>query len=116
MSDATTPVILSAVRTPIGKYLGALASLRAPALGALVIGEGVRRAGVEPAAVTEVIVGNVLQGGAGQAPARPAAIGAGLPGTVPSLTINKVCGSRLTAVLPVSHGIKAVSPTHAVAD
>src|SRR5260370_938112 len=98
MSDVTTPVILSAVRTPIGKYLGALASLRAPALGALVIGEAVRRAGVEPAAVTEVIVGNVLQGGVGQAPARQAAIGAGLPGTIPSLTINKLCGSGFKAV------------------
>jgi acetyl-CoA C-acetyltransferase len=107
MSDATTPVILSAVRTPIGKYLGALASVRAPALGALVIGEAVRRAGVEPAAVSEVIVGNVLQGGVGQAPARQAAIGAGLPGTIPSLTINKVCGSGLKAVMLAAQAIKA---------
>src|SRR5260370_7784831 len=95
MSDVTTPVILSAVRTPIGKYLGALASLRAPALGALVIGEAVRRAGVEPAAVTEVIVGNVLQGGVGQAPARQPATGPGLPGPIPSLTLNKACASAL---------------------
>ncbi len=115
MSDVTTPVILSAVRTPIGKYLGALASLRAPALGALVIGEAVRRAGVEPAAVTEVIVGNVLQGGVGQAPARQAAIGAGLPGTIPSLTINKVCGSGLKAVMLAAQAIKAGDATCVVA-
>ncbi len=115
MSDATTPVILSAVRTPIGKYLGALASVRAPALGALVIGEAVRRAGVEPAAVTEVIVGNVLQGGVGQAPARQAAIGAGLPGTIPSLTINKVCGSGLKAVMLAAQAIKAGDATCVVA-
>lgn len=115
MSDATTPIILSAVRTPIGKYLGALASVRAPALGALVIGEAVRRAGVEPAAVSEVIVGNVLQGGVGQAPARQAAIGAGLPGTIPSLTVNKVCGSGLKAVMLAAQAIKAGDATCVVA-
>jgi acetyl-CoA C-acetyltransferase len=115
MSDTTTPVILSAVRTPIGKYLGALASVRAPALGALVIGEAVRRAGIAPAAVSEVIVGNVLQGGEGQAPARQAAIGAGLPGTIPSLTINKVCGSGLKAVMLAAQAIKAGDATCVVA-
>src|SRR5260370_30886906 len=115
MSDATTPVILSAVRTPIGKYLGALASLRAPALGALVIGEAVRPAGVEPAAVTEVIVGNVLQGGVGQAPARQAAIGAGLPGTIPSLTINKACCSGLKAVMLAAQPFIAGAATCVVA-
>ncbi|HYS19753.1 MAG TPA: acetyl-CoA C-acyltransferase, partial [Gemmatimonadales bacterium] len=94
-SDATTPVILSACRTPIGRYLGGLAPLPAPALGALVVREAVRRAGLDAAAVEEVILGNVLQGGVGQAPARQAAIRAGLPGLVPSLTINKVCGSGL---------------------
>ncbi len=99
ISDHTTPVILSAVRTPIGKYLGGLAPLSAPKLGALVIREAVRRAGIDTGAVEEVIMGNVLQGGVGQAPGRQAAIHGGLPGTVPALTINKVCGSGLKAVM-----------------
>src|SRR6266550_4725695 len=99
MSDSTTPVILSACRTPIGKYLGGLAPLPAPRLGALVIREAVRRAGIEDGAVEEVIMGNVLQGGVGQAPGRQAAIHAGLQGTVPALTINKVCGSGLKAMI-----------------
>ncbi len=107
MTDATTPVILSAVRTPIGKYLGGLLPYSAPKLGALVIREAVRRAGVEDSAVEEVIMGNVLQGGVGQAPARQAAIHAGLPGTIPSLTINKVCGSGLKAVMLAAQSIKA---------
>src|ERR1700758_5560625 len=98
MTDATTPVILSACRTPVGKYLGGLSPLPAPRLGALTIREAVRRAGVDPDHVDEVIMGHVLQGGAGQAPARQAAIHAGLPGTIPSLTVNKVCGSGLKAV------------------
>jgi acetyl-CoA C-acetyltransferase len=107
MSDSTTPVILSAVRTPIGKYLGGLSAFVAPKLGALVIREAVRRAGIQDAAVEEVIMGNVLQGGVGQAPARQAAIHAGLPGTIPSLTINKVCGSGLKAVMLAAQSIKA---------
>jgi acetyl-CoA C-acetyltransferase len=107
MTDSTTPVILSAVRTPIGRYLGGLAPLPAPRLGAVVIREAVRRAGVEPAAVDEVIMGNVLQGGVGQAPARQAAIHAGLPGTIPALTINKVCGSGLKAVMLAAQAIRA---------
>src|SRR5437867_12286343 len=82
MSDVTTPVIVSAVRTPIGRYLGGLAPLPAPQLGAIVIREAVRRAGVDPAQVEEVIMGNVLQGGVGQAPGRQAAIHAGLPGAI----------------------------------
>ena len=106
-SDRTTPVILSACRTPIGKYLGGLAPLPVPTLGALVIREAVRRAGVEPGAVEEVIMGNVLQGGVGQAPARQAAIHAGLPGTIPALTINKVCGSGLKAVMLAAQAIRA---------
>jgi acetyl-CoA C-acetyltransferase len=106
-NDATTPVILSACRTPIGRYLGGLAPLSAPALGALVVHEAVRRAGLDPAAVEEVILGNVLQGGVGQAPARQAAIRAGLPGLVPSLTINKVCGSGLKAVMLAAQAVKA---------
>lgn len=105
--DQTTPVIVSACRTPIGKYLGGLSPLPAPKLGALVIREAVRRAGVEDGAVDEVILGNVLQGGVGQAPARQAAIHAGLPGTVPSLTVNKVCGSGLKAVMLAAQAIKA---------
>src|SRR5256714_6475780 len=105
--DETTPVILSACRTPIGKYLGGLSPLPAPKLGALVIREAVRRAGIEDGAVEEVIMGNVLQGGVGQAPGRQAAIHAGLPGTVPALTINKVCGSGLKAVMLAAQAIRA---------
>ena len=107
MSDTTTPVILSACRTPVGKYLGGLAPLTAPKLGALVVKEAVRRAGVDGATVEEVILGNVLQGGVGQAPARQAAIHAGLAGTIPALTINKVCGSGLKAVMLAAQAIKA---------
>src|SRR6266550_3089 len=100
MNDAaTTPVILSACRTPIGRYLGGLSPVPGPRLGALVIREAMRRAAVEGSAVDEVIMGNVLQGGEGQAPARQAAIHAGLPGTIPAMTINKVCGSGLKAVI-----------------
>src|SRR2546426_2504807 len=106
-NEQTTPVILSACRTPIGRYLGGLSSLPAPGLGAVVIREAVRRAGVDAAQVEEVIMGNVLQGGVGQAPARQAAIGAGLPGTVSALTINKVCGSGLKAVMLAAQAIKA---------
>ncbi len=107
MSDDTTPVILSAVRTPIGRYLGGLSSLTAPQLGALVIREAVRRAGTDASAVDEVILGQVIQGGSGQAPARQAMIQAGLPGTVPALTINKVCGSGLKAVMLAAQAIRA---------
>ena len=114
-SDETTPVILSACRTPIGRYLGGLSPLAAPRLGALVIREAVRRAGIEPAAVEEVIIGHVLQGGAGQAPARQAAIHAGLPGTVPAVTINKVCGSGLKAVMLAAQAIKAADAQCVVA-
>lgn len=107
MSDATTPVILSAVRTPIGRYLGGLSSFTAPQLGAVVIREAIRRAGIEAGAVEEVVMGHVLQGGAGQATARQAMIHAGVPGTVPALTINKVCGSGLKAVMLAAQSIKA---------
>ena len=106
-SDQTIPVIVSAVRTPIGRFLGGLSPLPAPKLGALVIREAVRRAGVDVGAVDEVIMGNVLQGGVGQAPARQAAIHAGLPGTIPSLTVNKVCGSGLKAVMLAAQAVKA---------
>jgi acetyl-CoA C-acetyltransferase len=107
VSDATTPVILSAVRTPIGRYLGGLSSFTAPQLGAMVIREAVSRAKVDPAAIEEVIMGQVIQGGSGQAPARQALIHAGLPPAIPALTINKVCGSGLKAVMLASQAIKA---------
>jgi acetyl-CoA C-acetyltransferase len=107
VSDATTPVILSACRTPIGKYLGGLSSLTAPQLGAIAIKEAVARAGIDPGAIDEVIMGHVLQGGAGQAPGRQAMIQAGLPGTIPAVTINKVCGSGLKAVMLAAQSIKA---------
>jgi acetyl-CoA C-acetyltransferase len=106
-ADSTTPVILSACRTPIGRFLGGLSPLPAPKLGALVVREAVRRAGVGDETVDEVILGNVLQGGVGQAPARQAAIHAGLPGTIPSLTVNKVCGSGLKAVMLAAQAVKA---------
>jgi len=107
VSDSTTPVILSAVRTPIGRYLGGLSSFTAPQLGAMVIREAVIRAGIDAGAVEEVIFGQVVQGGSGQAPARQALIQAGLPAAIPALTINKVCGSGLKAVMLASQAIKA---------
>ena len=107
LDPKTTPVIVSAVRTPIGRFLGGLAPLAAPQLGAVAIREAVRRAGVAGADVDDVIMGNVVQGGVGQAPARQAAIAAGLPGTVPALTINKVCGSGLKAVMLAAQAVKA---------
>jgi acetyl-CoA C-acetyltransferase len=99
--------ILSAVRTPTGKFLGALAGLSAIQLGATAIGEAVRRAGVEPAAIDEVIMGNVVQAGVGQAPARQAAIAGGVPDDVPAYTVNKVCGSGLKAVMLAAQAIRA---------
>jgi acetyl-CoA C-acetyltransferase len=107
VSDSTTPVIVSAVRTPIGRYLGGLSSFTAPQLGATVIREAVSRAGIDPGSVEEVIMGQVVQGGSGQAPARQALIHAGLPPAIPALTINKVCGSGLKAVMLASQAIKA---------
>ena len=107
MSDSTTPVILSAVRTPVGRFLGGLSSFSAPALGALVIREAVARAGIDGDAIDEVIMGHVLQGGAGQASARQAMIHGGVPGRVPALTINKVCGSGLKAVMLAAQAIRA---------
>lgn len=107
MNPATTPVIVSAVRTPIGRYLGGLSSFTAPQLGAMVIREAIARAGIDGPSVEEVIMGQVVQGGSGQAPARQAMIHAGLPGMVPALTINKVCGSGLKAVMLAAQAIKA---------
>jgi len=100
-----TPVIISAVRTPSGKFLGALKTLQAPQLGAAVVREAVSRAGVDPAAVDECIMGNVLSAGVGQAPARQAALNGGLSHSVAALTINKVCGSGLKAVMLAAQGI-----------
>src|SRR4030095_16783312 len=99
------PVILSAVRVPTGKFLGALKGFSAPQLGALVVKEAVARSGVAPGDVDEVIMGNVVSAGLGQAPARQAAIHAGLPPKVAALTINKVCGSGLKAVMLAAQGI-----------
>ncbi len=107
MSKEHSPVILSAARTPVGRFLGGLSGLRAPELGAVAAREAVRRAAIDPAAVDEVILGIVIQGGVGQAPARQAAIGAGLPGDVPALTVNKVCGSGLKAVMLAAQSIRA---------
>ena len=98
-------VILSAVRTPTGKFLGSLKGFTAPQLGAIVVKEAVARAGLLPDQVDEVILGNVLSAGVGQAPARQAAIHAGLPPRVGALTINKVCGSGLKAVMLAAQGI-----------
>ena len=100
-------VIVSAVRTPTGKFLGALKTLTAPQLGALVVAEAVRRAGIEPGAVDECIMGNVVSAGLGQNPARQAALRGGLADHVAALTINKVCGSGLKAVMLADQAIRA---------
>jgi acetyl-CoA C-acetyltransferase len=108
MSDLSRqPVIVGAARTPIGRYLGGLASLSAPELGAIAIRAALERSGVSPAAVQEVIMGHVLQGGTGQAPARQAMLKAGVPSTASALTVNKVCGSGLKAVMLAAQAIKA---------
>lgn len=99
-------VILSGVRTPIGAFMGALSSFSGPQLGAIAIKEAVVRAGVKPEEVDEVIMGSVLTGGVGQAPARQAAIYGGIPNSVPCLTINKVCGSGMKAVMLAAQAIK----------
>ncbi|MGC3999622.1 MAG: acetyl-CoA C-acetyltransferase [Anaeromyxobacter sp.] len=98
-------VIVGAARTPIGSFLGGLAPVPAPRLGAVAIRAALERAGVAPAAVDEVIMGNVLQAGEGQAPARQAAIHAGLPEKTPAWTLNKVCGSGLKAVISGAQAI-----------
>jgi acetyl-CoA C-acetyltransferase len=98
-------VIVSAVRLPTGKFLGALKDFTAPQLGALVVREAVRRAGIDPDVVDECIMGNVVSAGLGQAPARQAALRGGLSDQVSALTINKVCGSGLKAVMLAAQGI-----------
>ena len=100
MTHHVSPVyVVSATRTPIGSYLGALASLPAPRLGAVAIKAAIERAKLDPARVQEVFMGNVLSAGIGQAPARQAAIFAGVPDSVPATTVSKVCGSGLQAVI-----------------
>lgn len=99
-------VILSGVRTPIGSFLGSLSSLTAPQLGSIAIRDALSRAGVAPDKVDEVIMGQVLQATVGQAPARQASLGAGIPNSVPCLTINKVCGSGMKAVMLAAQAIK----------
>ncbi|MEO7457705.1 MAG: acetyl-CoA C-acetyltransferase [Gemmatimonadaceae bacterium] len=101
------PVIVAAARTPIGKFLGSLSTLSAPELGAIAIKAALEKSGVPMADINEVIMGNVVQGGVGQAPARQAALKAGVPATVSALTINKVCGSGLKAVMLAAQSIKA---------
>src|SRR6266550_8758123 len=100
-------VIVSAVRTPTGKFLGALKGFKATELGALAVREAVARAGIDPAIVDECIMGNVIQAGNGQNPARQAALNGGLHDHVAALTINKVCGSGLKAVMLAAQGIAA---------
>ncbi|HRE09928.1 MAG TPA: acetyl-CoA C-acetyltransferase [Ignavibacteria bacterium] len=100
-------VIVSAARTAVGAFNGSLSGFTAPQLGAIAIKEAVNRAGIKPGEIDEVLMGNVLQGGIGQAPARQASLGAGIPDTVSASTINKVCGSGLKSVMLGEQAIKA---------
>ena len=110
---ATDPIVIaSAARTPMGAFMGELKSLAAPALGAIVIRAAIERAGLQPEAIQEVIMGNVLPAGQGQAPARQAALGAGLPPATGCMTINKVCGSGMKAAM-LAHDLIALG-THSV--
>ena len=106
MSSIKEAVIISAVRTPVGKFLGALKSFKATDLGAIVVREAVKRAGVKPEDVDEVIMGCVIQAGLGQNPARQAALHGGLPDKVSAVTVNKVCGSGLKAVMMAAQGVQ----------
>ena len=106
MTTIKEAVIISAVRTPTGKFLGALKSFKATDLGAMVVREVVKRAGVPPGDVDEVIMGCVIQAGLGQNPARQAALRGGLPDAVSAVTVNKVCGSGLKAVMMAAQGVQ----------
>src|SRR5881397_1442927 len=106
MSSIKQPVIISAVRTPVGKMLGALKTFKATELGAMVVREAVKRARVNPEDVDEVIMGCVIQAGLGQNPARQAALRGGLQDAVSAVTVNKVCGSGLKAVMMAAQGIQ----------
>ena len=105
-ADIREAVIISAVRTPVGKLLGALKSFKATDLGAIVVREAVKRAGVAAGDVDEVIMGCVIQAGLGQNPARQAALRGGLPNTVSAVTVNKVCGSGLKAIMMAAQGVQ----------
>jgi acetyl-CoA C-acetyltransferase len=105
MPELNEAVIISAARTPVGKFLGSLKNFTAPELGAMVVRESVKRAGVKPEDVDEVIMGCVIQAGLGQNPARQAALNGGLPSTVSAVTVNKVCGSGLKAVMMAAQGV-----------
>lgn len=107
MSKENEAVILSAARTPIGKFQGSLSGMNATNLGAIAIKAAVERAGINPSDVEEVLMGNVVQAGNGQAPARQAAIFAGVPATVSATTVNKVCGSGLKAAMLSAQAIRA---------
>ena len=108
MADAaTTPVILDGARTPVGRFLGGLSPLSGPELGAVAVREAVARSGVDAGEIDEVIMGNVVSAGAGQAPARQAAVNGGVPAKVPAVTVNKVCGSGLKAVMLAAQAIRA---------
>jgi acetyl-CoA C-acetyltransferase len=106
MSEIKQAVIISAVRTPVGKFLGALKGFKATELGAIAVREAVKRAGVSPEDVDEVIMGCVIQAGLGQNPARQAALYGGLPNTVSAVTVNKVCGSGLKAIMMAAQGVQ----------
>ncbi|MCB0232119.1 MAG: acetyl-CoA C-acyltransferase, partial [Anaerolineae bacterium] len=105
--DYPEVVIVGAARTPIGKFQGAMSTVSAPELGATAIRAAVARAGIEPASIDEVLMGNVVSAGEGQAPARQAAIGAGLPVTVGASTVNKICGSGLKTVMLAAQAIRS---------
>ncbi len=108
MSKETEPVILSAVRTPVGKFQGALAGITAPKLGAIAIKAAIERAGLQKLEdVDEVLMGNVVQAGEGQAPARQAAVFSGLPYSVGATTFNKVCGSGLKTAMSAAQAVRA---------
>jgi acetyl-CoA C-acetyltransferase len=106
MPELNEAVIVSAARTPVGKFMGSLKGFTAPQLGAMVVRESVERAGVKPEDVDEVIMGCVIQAGLGQNPARQAALNGGLPSTVSAVTVNKVCGSGLKAVMMAAQAVQ----------
>ena len=106
MPELNEAVIISAARTPVGKFLGSLKGFSATQLGAIVVRESVKRAGVKPEDVDEVIMGCVIQAGLGQNPARQAALNGGVPSTVSAVTVNKVCGSGLKAVMMAAQGVQ----------
>src|SRR5947199_3398563 len=107
--------ILGAARTPVGKLMGGLATLPATELGAIAIKAAVDRSGLQPEVIDEVILGQVIQAGAGQAPARQASIGAGVPTSANATTLNKVCASGLEAINQAAHSIRAGDSTLVVA-